>query len=368
MSYFIGLMSGTSGDGIDASLCEIDNKVIAEVGHFHLAYPPALQQELKQVAIEPRVSVQQIMHLDKIIAEYSITAIEQLLQRHHLNAQQITAIGSHGHTLRHQPQPDGYSWQIGNAPMIASKTGIKCVADFRNADIAVGGQGAPLVPAFHQFLLKTSSTNVDQAAIVNIGGIANVSIIKSNTVLGFDTGPGNALLDEWIYQCLGQAYDKDGKFAAAGEIQQDLLQCWLAHPYFQQSPPKSTGRELFQLNQLGSLAEYQEQDIAATLTQLTALTIEQSLARFAHGLDVYVCGGGVHNPLLMQQLSVLGEQRGVMVTSIGELNSDQPFNPDYIESMAFAWLAWCRINQQPGNLPAATGAAKAVVLGALHIG
>ena len=368
MSLFIGLMSGTSGDGIDASLCEINEQSISPIGHWHLAYPADLQQELKHAAIQPELAVSQIMKLDQAIAQHSVTSIQQLLQRYNVQADQVTAIGSHGHTLRHQPQPSGYSWQIGDAAVIANATGIDCVSDFRRADIAVGGEGAPLVPAFHRFLLETGGAVKAEAALVNIGGIANVSIIKQDHVLGFDTGPGNALIDEWLYQCRGQAYDKDGQLAAAGQVQQDLLQQWVAHPYLQQTPPKSTGRELFRLDQFGSLTGYRDEDIAATLTRYTALTIDQSLEKFAKGLAVYICGGGVRNSVLLQQLLNLGQQRGVTVASIADLNQREPLDPDYIESMAFAWLAWCRVHHRPGNLVAATGARRPAVLGAIYAG
>lgn len=367
MTLYIGLMSGTSGDGIDASLCDITEHQIEEVDHLHAPYDADFQQALRQAAINPSLDVQTVMQLHRHIAERSVDVIQALLAQANIEPDAVRAIGSHGHTLRHQPQPNGFSWQIGDAAWIAQHCSIDCVSDFRSADIAMGGEGAPLVPAFHAFLLNQAGPRTDHqsgAAIVNIGGIANISIITQDSVLGFDTGPGNALLDEWANQQRGWAYDRDGQLSASGRVVPELLHQWLEHPYFQQSPPKSTGRELFQLDALQNLMQYHEADIAATLSELTAVTIDRAAAQYAANLPVFICGGGVHNTHLMNRLQALAQHRSTQLTSIASLGHS--LNPDYIEAMAFAWLAERRIRSLPGNLYQATGAVRPVILGALY--
>lgn len=356
MSLFIGLMSGTSADGMDVALVEIDSKV-SLIDALCWPYPKALQAKLRKLALAESALIHEIADTERALAKISVDAVLKLLAKNKLSANDISAIGSHGHTLRHQPQPNGFSWQIDDPSWIAEHTGIRCIADFRRRDIAAGGQGAPLVPAFHAHCFPENSM------ILNIGGIANLTLLAADNlpVQGFDTGPGNALIDEWCQRHFDCAYDKNGALAGQGQVIQPLLTQWLNTPYFQQRPPKSTGRELFQLKSLGNLDAHSTIDVLTTLTELTARSICQAVTAFASGQSaMYVCGGGVHNEYLMQRLQQL------MPTFVVTSTADCGVNPDWLEAMAFAWLAQRTLNNANGNMPSATGASGERVLGAIY--
>lgn len=352
MSLIIGLMSGTSADGMDAALVEITSQGIHLEDALCLAYSPEFRQHLRTCALADTLKVSDLLALDRAIAQQSVLAVQSLLQRNHLGATQIMAIGSHGHTLRHKPQPQGFSWQIGDPSWLAEHTSITTVADFRRRDVAAGGQGAPLVPAFHAAFLPKP------ALVLNIGGMANLTVLGQDKVLGFDTGPGNALMDEYCQQYLQQAFDAQGQLAAQGQILTEKLATWLAQPYFQQPPPKSTGRELFNLAQLGDLSHFAAADVLCTLTELSAQSISQAIQQHGqHAQELLLCGGGVHNDFLWQRLHKLNPQLHLDSTARYGLD------PDWLEAMAFAWLAWRTLQQQSSNLPEVTGAQGERILG-----
>jgi anhydro-N-acetylmuramic acid kinase len=278
-------------------------------------------------------------------------------------AREVTAIGSHGQTVRHQP--DGrrpYSLQIGNPDIIATGTGVTTVADFRSADIAAGGQGAPLVPPFHDWLFASPG---ESRVILNIGGIANVTILPPDErpVIGFDTGPGNTLMDRWIHRHRGKSFDEGGAWAASGEVDDALLERLLSFGYFRLDPPKSTGLEDFNLDWLDrhEVGAYEPADVQATLAELTARSVAMDVRRHADEANqLFVCGGGAHNSHLMQRLAAnLPDVRIDTTLAVG-------LDPDWVEAIAFAWLAMRTIRNEPGNLPSVTGASRKVVLGTIH--
>lgn len=356
MSLFIGLMSGTSADGMDVALIETSPNVKL-IDALCLPYSKVFQEKLRKLALAANITVAELILTERELAEVAVSAVLKLLANNHLSPKQISAIGSHGHTIRHQPQPNGYSWQINDPSWIAEHTGITCIADFRRRDIAAGGHGAPLVPAFHAHCFPKNSM------VLNIGGIANFTLLTADNtaVMGFDTGPGNALIDEWCQLHFNCAYDKSGDLARQGEIIQPLLAQWLSSEYFQQQPPKSTGRELFQLQSLGNLSAYSTIDVLTTLTELSARSISQAAEAFGgNQKELYVCGGGVHNEYLLQRLQRLMPK--VIVASTEACG----VNPDWLEAMAFAWLAQRTLSGASGNLPSATGAKGERILGAIY--
>jgi len=374
---FIGIMSGTSLDGIDVALCDLgDAKCIVVATHF-LAYPPALKTQLLQLHIPSENELETTAVTANKLAFLYAEAINALLAKQNLMPHAITAIGCHGQTIRHRPEL-GFTLQIGNAALLAELTNISVVADFRSRDIAAGGQGAPLVPAFHQAVFGSQQHNL---ALVNIGGIANITYLANNTddlttqnglksgqILGFDSGPGNMLLDAWVKQHLGKDYDADGTWAASGQVIQPLLAQMLAEPFFALPPPKSTGRDLFNDTWLAlhlNNQHYLPQDIAHTLVALTARTIFDALARYCGDVNaVYLCGGGAHNTLLIQHLTELlvNHQLKATLNTTAELG----VGVDWVEAAAFAWLAKQCIDNQSGNLPSVTGAKGLRVLGAIY--
>jgi anhydro-N-acetylmuramic acid kinase len=309
------------------------------------------------------VNFQTLSYAHNEIARQSAAAVQAILSRQQLIAKQITAIGSHGVTIRHMPEA-GMTWQIGNPSLLAELTGIDVIADFRNSDIAAGGQGAPLVPAFHQ----TMFGQINQPTVVlNLGGIANISVLKNGEPLvGFDTGPANTLLDSWCQKHTTNAFDKNGDWAQTGQCIKSLLDALLQADYFSQPWPKSTGKERFNLAWLDEylddlgLQEAKPEDIQRTLIDLTARSAAEAISAFLSSGQVVVCGGGARNGLLM---SCLREQlNGIKVTTSDEFG----LSGDDLEAMAFAWLAYCRINSIKAGLPEVTGAKHATVLGAWH--
>lgn len=363
MALYLGLISGTSMDAIDAALVEID-ATRCEVRHARaMPYARELREQLFRLIAHPDgVSLDQVGALDTAIGEAFAAAALKLLQEAGVSVAEVTAIGSHGQTLRHRPEgAHPFTWQIGNPDVIAERTGITTVADFRRRDVAAGGEGAPLAPALHQAVLGSP---MESRAVINIGGIANVTWLPpGDTAIGFDTGPGNCLMDGWSERHRGAPFDRDGEWAASGQVHAGLLQSLLSEPYFAKAPPKSTGRELFNLAWLDerlASAQLSPADVQATLCELTARTIADSCAKLGHVQRAVLCGGGAHNRELRRRLQAL--LRLSVISTTAEFNLD----PDYVEAAAFAWIASRTLAGLPGNLPSVTGARHRVVLGSIH--
>lgn len=354
-------------DAIDAVLVGFNEQGYPQGLEAHAqTFPPQLRNQLI-ASIQPdwQGSLSEIASLHVTLGELYAEAVNHLIRQSKTPAEAISAIGNHGQTIWHQPdQPPYFSWQLGDANRIAELTGITTVADFRNRDMAAGGQGAPLVPAFHQAVFSHPSK---RRVIVNIGGISNISVLDAEQqTFGFDTGPGNALMDAWSLRERGLAYDESGNWASSGKVIPELLSALLEDPYFKRSHPKSTGKEHFNLqwldNTLSTLSTLTAaNDVQTTLVELTAQTIVDSSAQACRMLDeVYICGGGAKNDYLMQRLSAL-----FGTTPVGTTN-DLGVNADWVEAMAFAWLARQTLLGLPGNLPAVTGASGLRVLGAIY--
>lgn len=357
---YVGLMSGTSMDGIDAVLAvfEPEPRLIRQL---HYPWPTALLRQLQEAASGASLTASDLARLDSAAGEVFAGAALEVLRGH---KGKVRAIGSHGQTLAHAPdRSPAFTLQVGNPAILAERTGITTVADFRRRDVAAGGQGAPLVPAFHAAILQDDS---EHRIVLNIGGIANITVLPADpdiAVSGYDTGPGNCLLDAWTRRHTGQAYDEAGRLALAGTVQTGLLERLLQDPYFAHPPPKSTGTDYFSgawLERHLTDREYDPADVQATLVALTAQSIVDAVERQAPQCErIMVCGGGVHNPVLM---SALRERSGCTVESTASADVD----PDWVEALAFAWLARQTLAGLPGNLPAVTGAEGLRVLGAIY--
>lgn len=356
-TLYIGLMSGTSLDAVDAILMDF-TQGIHVLRTLNIPLPDVLYNEILALNSPQENELSRSLVLGKKLARLFSASVIELLNNAGLNADEITAIGSHGQTLRHSPDGEsGYSLQIGDPSTIAELTGITVVADFRNRDIAAGGQGAPLVPAFHKAAFISPEEN---RAIINIGGMANVTLLYSNgNTEGFDTGPGNVLMNHWTKHHLGKDYDHNGRWAQTGKVDIPLLNEMLKEPYFHLPAPKSTGRELFGPHWLTQFnpGSFLPADIQATLLELTAITIIDTLPKKIHTL--FICGGGAYNLYLMQRLR---ELTGKPVNSTASLG----IAPEWVEAAAFAWLAKQTMNHLPGNLPDATGASGLRVLGGIY--
>ena len=358
---FIGLMSGTSLDGVDAVLVQFPApQQVRVLGRASLPYPVPLRQALLRLQENHAGELHQAACVGNQLATLYAEVVEQLLGTCQLSPSTIKAIACHGQTIRHAPE-HGYTLQIGNPALLAELSGIDVVADFRSRDIAAGGQGAPLVPAFHAAVFAHPQ---QQRVVANIGGIANISILSPNdTVLGFDTGPGNMLLDAWIQQQRGLAWDEGGQWASQGQVLPDVLQRLLAEPYFSLPPPKSTGRDLFALAWLQSMLSGTEStvDVQATLLALTVESLSQAIERHATESEaVFVCGGGAYNHALMAALQQRLAPRFVSTTAtLGIPEMD-------VEAVAFAWLGQAFFAGDAGNLPAVTGARGPRRLGAYY--
>lgn len=362
MSLYIGVMSGTSLDGLDIALIRQNHHTQLLASHY-TTFPDTLRQALFALCQPGFDELSRAAIIEQQWVRLAAESIHTLLARQRLTAADITAIGSHGQTVRHVPEHH-FSIQIGNPALLAELTGISVVADFRRRDLAAGGQGAPLVPAFHQARFDDGKT---YRAIVNIGGFSNITVLTpGKPVSGFDCGPGNVLLDAWISRHLGTNYDKGGEWAATGESIPALLETMLEIPYFHSTGPKSTGRELFNLDWLDRLLlssglDTAPQDIQATLLELTATCIAHALTQAQpENQDVYLCGGGAHNLQLIHRLEKLLPGSRIATTD----SLDVP--PDWVEAMAFAWLAHCCLEKRPANCPAVTGARGARILGAIY--
>ncbi len=378
-ALYIGLMSGTSLDGIDAALVDFSHSAQQTLATHYAPFAPALRAELAALQAPSENEIHRSALAANALAREYAAAVQALLLSAQVDANSVTAIGAHGQTVRHRPEL-GFTVQLNNPALLAELTGIAVVADFRSRDVAAGGQGAPLVPAFHRALFADATQH---RVIVNIGGIANLSNLPAGLladgqvhgpVRGFDTGPGNCLMDGWIAQHLGHPYDSGGEWAASGRVLPALLQACLAEPYFKLPAPKSTGRDLFNRDWLSKHLAGDEAaaDVQATLCALTARSIADAvLAETASetasaagampgGVASYVCGGGARNAHLLAAL------RAAAPSVAWDITDALGVQADWVEAVAFAWLARQTVLGQPGNLPAVTGARGTRILGALY--
>ena len=373
-------MSGTSLDGVDAALVEFlddpetpaqknPEQIVSQhckVLHtFNFPYSSALRSELLALHDSGNNELERGALIANQLSTLYAQAVNQLLSMAGITPSQVSAIGCHGQTIRHRPEL-GFTLQIGNSSLLAELTGITVIGDFRSRDIAAGGQGAPLVPAFHQAVFGHPTLN---RVLINIGGIANLSYLPANgEIRGFDSGPGNMLMDAWAERHLGKRYDESGNWAANGQVIPDLLERLLAEPFFTQVPPKSTGRDLFSLSWLEQYLEshYQPADVQRTLLELTAASIADAVRQYcqsdAAGMpdEIYLCGGGAYNSALFQCLQRLLQPVNIyMSDALG-------ISVSWVEATAFAWLAKQTLHRLPGNLPAVTGAKGPRILGAVY--
>lgn len=367
MPLYIGLMSGTSVDAVDAALVETDGHAI----HLQAACAQPIPVELRATILglcnQGKGVLDTLLDLDVALGHLFATAAQDLLTSAGIAPAAVCAIGSHGQTLYHRPTgvyPT--TLQAGDPNIIAEITGITTVADFRRRDMAVGGQGAPLVPAFHHAVFHDPH---EDRVVLNVGGIANITLLpKTGAVRGFDTGPGNGLMDAWIQRHQGKACDVNGAWAASGDVDVSLLATLCADPYLALPPPKSTGREHYHLDWLDALLHSgltprAPVDVQATLCEFTAVTVARAIIQYLGAATrILVCGGGAHNPVLMARLCTHLAPRRVVTTS------EYGLAPDWVEAAAFAWLAHQALAGQAGNLPAVTGAQRAVVLGGVYPG
>ncbi|MGE4801304.1 anhydro-N-acetylmuramic acid kinase [Yersinia hibernica] len=360
---FIGVMSGTSLDGVDVVLAAIDERMVAQqASHCH-PMPLSLKNDILGMCQGQSTTLSAVGKLDAQLGILFAEAVLALLDKQGLTTQDITAIGCHGQTVWHEPLGEpGFTIQLGDNNRIAAMTKIATVGDFRRRDMAYGGQGAPLVPAFHHALLAHAT---ERRMVLNIGGIANLSLLLPDLpVRGFDTGPGNMLMDAWIWRNRALPYDKDAAWALSGRVNQPLLELLFSDPYFAKPAPKSTGREYFNAGwldkQLTQFPGLKSEDIQATLAELTALSIAEQV-QLAGGCErLLVCGGGARNPLVMSRMSTLLPGTEVCVTD------DFGVSGDDMEALAFAWLAFRTLSGKPGNLPSVTGASCETILGAVY--
>lgn len=363
---YIGLMSGTSLDSVDAVAVRFEPRFELIASHSE-PIPQSTDNDILALFTPGDDEIEKLGRLDLALGELFASAANKLIEANNLNRDQIAAIGSHGQTIRHRPEAS-FTLQIGDPNTVAELTSITTVADFRRRDMAADGQGAPLVPAFHNALFRHANKN---RVLVNIGGMANLTILEADPtkpILGYDTGPGNVLMDSWIQQHQHKSYDVDGQWANSGNVVPELLTKFLTLPFFSETPPKSTGREQFNNSwieqMIGSLAsEPQPEDVQATLLELTAITIADAIN--SHQLDnlqIYLCGGGSHNRQLRTRLADLLQPHYLSDTA--ELGLD----PDWVEAVAFAWLAYRCLNRESGNVPEVTGAKGFRPLGAIYWG
>lgn len=361
---FAGLMSGTSLDGVDGVLAEFSAAGIPKVvSHAYRAFPEALRDELLALNSSGPDELHRCALAASTLAGLYAEVVAELLDHANVNASSVRAVGSHGQTVRHRPAL-GYSWQINNPSLLAERSGIAVVADFRSRDVAAGGQGAPLVAAFHRALFGCTG---ETRAVLNLGGISNLTaLLADGRTTGFDCGPANVLMDLWCLRHTGQRFDADGGWAASGNTQPHLLDVLQEEPYFATPPPKSTGRDLFNADWLADRllhhgTECQPEDVQATLCELTAVTCARAVAAHAgDASEMLVCGGGALNKHLMQRLA--HQLPGMTV----RLTDDRGLPAQHVEAAAFAWLAYKHMHGEPGNLSTVTGAAGPRVLGALY--
>ncbi|MFA6196720.1 MAG: anhydro-N-acetylmuramic acid kinase [Sulfurimonas sp.] len=369
--FYIGVMSGTSLDGVDVVLCDIDNSKCRLISSSEYPFDAELKKDILH-AINAPITLEFIGHLDTRLGELYARTIATFIEEKNISVSEVRAIGLHGQTLWHQPNGDApFSMQLGNPNVVTAKTGISVVCDFRRKDIANGGQGAPFAPAFHKEVFGLLGR---KTAVVNIGGMANITFLEGE-LRGFDTGVGNVLMDYWIQECKNLPYDKDGKFAACGNINEELLNSFLSDDYFQKLPPKSTGREYFNATWLSThmrgermrgsalgvpiFQTISDEDIQRTLLELTAKSIANEVLNTPTDLLI-VCGGGAKNSFLMQRLQELCK------IEIAK-SDDYGVNSDFLEAMAFAWLAYKRVHNEKVQLSSVTGALRDSVLGGVYL-
>ncbi len=354
---YIGIMSGTSLDGVDVVLCEIDATSCELISSLEYPMPQVLKSDILTM-IDGKTTLKEVGQIDHRLGLLFTQAVGTLLIRENIDASIITAIGSHGQTLWHAPYGEyPFSMQLGDANIITSKTGISVVTDFRRKDVALGGQGAPFAPAFHEFIFSNISASV---SIINIGGMANITVLGEK-LIGYDTGCGNVLLDMWINKHQNVSYDKDGAWAKSGEVDYTLLDAMMADEYFLDPYPKSTGREKFNEAWLKNCIDTVEvgiprpTDIQRTLLELTALSISNEVLKFNTDVAL-LCGGGAKNSFLVERIKALMPNIEVAIAQ----------NADEIEAMTFAWLAYKRIHKEVVNLKDVTGASDNAILGAVY--
>ncbi len=348
-------------DAVDLVLADINDNKIQTLDYQQSPFPAELKQSLEEAASDFSTPIKDVMELDRKLGLHLGKSIKHFINDSLIDAENIIAIGCHGQTLLHHPNGEpAYTLQIGDPNTIAYITGITTIADFRRMDIAAGGQGAPLVPAFHKAVF---GNDLEKRVIVNIGGISNITILNASDVSGFDTGPGNCLMDEWIQQHKQLSYDHNGEWAGTGQIHSPLLETMLEDPYFELPPPKSTGREYFNLDWLMSVLKpfnASAEDIQATLLEFTVTHIISAISRYAStSRQVLVCGGGAHNKLLLRRITA------ALPTQQLQKTDDYGMPVDQVEAAAFAWLAKCRMEQQSLDLHAITGAEKKIMLGTI---
>lgn len=356
--FYIGVMSGTSLDGVDVVLCEISSAKCTLVSSLEYPFDKELKEEILEL-ISGTATVEQIGILDNKLGNLFADAINSFIKKEKIDTDKVTAIGLHGQTLWHKPEgKNRFSMQLGDANIVAAKTDIQVVADFRRMDMANGGQGAPFAPAFHQFVFSGVGQHV---AVLNIGGMANITLLGEN-LQGWDTGTGNVLMDSWIQNSQNKPYDKDGEFAKKGKADESLLNSFLDDEYFKKAPPKSTGREYFNDSWLSQhlpiFQTIKDEDIQRTLLELTAQSIANDVKKTATDLLI-VCGGGAKNNFLMSRLK---ELCNIEVKK----SDDYGVSSEFMEAMAFAWLAYKRIHREKVNLCSVTGADKDSILGGIY--
>jgi len=359
-SLLFGVMSGTSLDGIDVVLVDINNNKINIIDFQHRSYSPDIMSKILNLHLPQHNDLEESIFLSKSHAKITADCINSILKKLNFNPEEILAIGYHGQTIRHNPVAE-YSVQIGDGHLLSELTRITVVSDFRNRDLAAGGQGAPLVPAFHNEIFSSKSKN---RGIINIGGISNITYLpKNGSILGFDCGPGNILMDHWIKESKNKNFDDSGCWAKSGRIIDEFLKDCLEEKFFIKKPPKSTGRDLFNLKWIKNLIKknYAHADIQRTLLELTAITIADNLKKFCNDIEeLYICGGGGENKFLLERLGVLTK---INIQKTDDLN----IPAQQVETVAFAWLAQKTINKDFNNSPTVTGARGLRVLGAIHI-
>ena len=372
MNLYLGIMSGTSLDGVDLALVDFFEKPNLVASGF-VPMPEDLRADLSTLLKTGETSLQKLGEIDHRLGVLYADCVNNFLSHNQLKPSQIEAIGCHGQTIWHAPQGDfPFTMQIGDMNIVSARTGITTVGDFRRKDMAMGGQGAPLVPAFHEAVFARPN---QFTVVLNIGGISNISVLDPESeIIGYDVSVGNALMDSWIEKHLGKRYDKNAEWAKTGEVISELLAEMLNEPFLQLPPPKSTGRELFNLAWLekqfanltakspaSSVANFKLEDIQYTLAEFTAQSITRELSQWKNEPNkvLLVCGGGARNPLLMERFNVLLPDWHVGTTN------DYGVDVDYVEAAAFAWLAFQRMENLPSNMPSVTGASQAVSLGAI---
>lgn len=356
-------MSGTSLDGVDAVLVSIKNDNIEVIRSMSHDFPSDLVDDLKGLLEAGIVSLQKLGEINYRLGLVYANCVNDLILKAGINSDEVKAIGCHGQTVFHDPRSKyPFSMQLGDGNVLAAKTGIDSIMDFRGMDIAYGGEGAPLTPAFHQKFFREAN---EKRVILNLGGIANVTVLNDANIFGFDTGPANCLIDLWIQNELGKKFDENGDWARSGKIQNELLNLFMDEEYFKFEAPKSTGKELFNLDwikeKLVDFPNISNKDVQATISELTARSIAEAIQFYASDIEaIYICGGGAFNLYLRERLSHYMPKIKISTTS------DLGIPEQLVESVAFAWLAYQRVNELPGNLSSVTGSDKSAILGCVY--